>query len=308
MAWVRTDDSAPDHPKFLALHDDAAIALWWRALCYCNHNRNGGFVAAGALHKLSLAARPSALAAKLVKVGLWEATEGGFQFHDYVHYQGTREQVEEARRPVSPARQEAGRRGGQRSGEARRAKLGRSPDEAPTKPRRSQLEAQTKPDEASSKPARSQLEAPGSSRASDSGSDPLPGSQSDPELSHSARAGEAEQIDRDAESAEGSPPSSRPAALGRTVELDSARPAQDDLLRFLGDLAQIGHPWARKVHAGLGEQGWTLAPGQRETLVKIRAERTADAARPPGAHHPRGSTLQQPAPAGAPTWSVGQEI
>ena len=124
---------------------------------------------------------------------------------------------------------------------------------------------------------------------------PIPG---DPEHSHSASAVAGDDL-----------AASTPPLVERIVELDPApEPAKVDLIRFLGDLAQLGHPWATKVHNGLLEQGGRLAPGQRATLLRIRAERDAQpgaSATPPWA---RPNSLQQPAAPGDPTWSIREEV
>lgn len=63
--------------KFLEV-DDAAVALWFRAICYCNRRRTDGMVSAAALRPLSLAKRPIDVAEQLVTVGLWELVKGGW--------------------------------------------------------------------------------------------------------------------------------------------------------------------------------------------------------------------------------------
>jgi hypothetical protein len=144
MAW--TDDHAPEHEKFLALNDDAAVALWWRALCYANRQRKGGFIPTVALRLLSLADQPAAVAQKLVDVRLWETAPGGYRVHDFV--QGAPGHAAE-RQPetaltasgggLSEARREAGRRGGQASAEARRA------SKQPSKPKQTGKQHPSKP-------------------------------------------------------------------------------------------------------------------------------------------------------------------
>jgi len=117
MSWVRTDDAAPDHPKLVGL-DDTAIAMWWRGLCYASRYRTDGAIPRGALARLTRDRKPETVAARLTAAGLWEATKGGYTVHDFLEYNlSAAEQEERAR-----ARAEAGRRGGQRSGESRRGK------------------------------------------------------------------------------------------------------------------------------------------------------------------------------------------
>lgn len=127
MSWVSIDDGAPDHRKFLRLAEEekdngaAAVTLWWAALCYANRQKaRDGFIPSAKITalwpfpaKVALAA-----AAALVRVELWAVVSGGYKIHDYTEYQLSAEKL--AAR--IEARREAGRLGGQRSGEARRAK------------------------------------------------------------------------------------------------------------------------------------------------------------------------------------------
>lgn len=122
MTWVRIDDGAPEHPKQIAVGAPAAW-LWVCGLCYCNRQKKStGFIPAAKVALLYPFARPGAeaLAEKLVAAGLWEKADGGYQVHDYVEYQP------KADVDLSAKRAEAGRMGGQRSGEARRKQVASS--------------------------------------------------------------------------------------------------------------------------------------------------------------------------------------
>lgn len=100
MAWIKLDDSFGDHPKVVAAGPLAAW-LYVRGLCYCGRHLTDGFIPHAAVPTLgSFAAgrtRPQGLAEALVKVGLWEASEGGYQVHDYGSYQRSAEQVRKER-------------------------------------------------------------------------------------------------------------------------------------------------------------------------------------------------------------------
>jgi hypothetical protein len=114
MAWIRIDDQFADHPKFLEIDgdlEDAATALWVRALGYCNKHRTDGHIVKGALRRLSRASNPEAVAAELVRVGLWKTTERGWLVHDYHEYQprsekalATKEQLSAAGKKAAAAR------------------------------------------------------------------------------------------------------------------------------------------------------------------------------------------------------------
>lgn len=113
MSWVKLDDGFPDHPKVLRAGPLAAW-LWACGLAYCNRQpARDGFIPTEKVRVLYPVAAPMSLARKLVEVGLWEAVDGGYRVHDYHDYQ--------PREDLRTKRAEAGRRGGERSGEARRA-------------------------------------------------------------------------------------------------------------------------------------------------------------------------------------------
>jgi hypothetical protein len=105
VVWFKVDDSFYDHPKVFDA-PDCAVALWIRAGCWSARNLTDGFVPS------SLPARlcgdPDTAVRDLLRRGLWLRVSGGYQFHDWVDYQPTADQVEGLRRK----RAEAGRRGG----------------------------------------------------------------------------------------------------------------------------------------------------------------------------------------------------
>jgi hypothetical protein len=115
MSWVKIDDGAPDHPKQLKAGAEACW-LWVCGLAYCNRQtkRRDGFIPEEKVPALYPVRGATRLAEKLVEVGLWERVTGGYLVHDYLEFQPTAD--------LRSARAEAGRRGGVRSGEARRTK------------------------------------------------------------------------------------------------------------------------------------------------------------------------------------------
>lgn len=116
MSWVRTEDTAPDHPKLVGL-EDSEVAMWWRGLCYASRYRTDGAIPKGAIRQLSKNRKPETVAAKLVAVGLWEETPDGFRVHDYLDYNLSAAEQKE-RRDIRSA---AGKLGGKRSGSIREA-------------------------------------------------------------------------------------------------------------------------------------------------------------------------------------------
>lgn len=112
MPWVKIDDAFLRHPKARAAGKDGR-ALFIAGLCWCATHGTDGRIEAYDLPVIAAEAdvRPAATARRLVDVGLWEATDGGWLVHDYLDYNPSAAATEELR----AKRAEAGRRGGQRS-------------------------------------------------------------------------------------------------------------------------------------------------------------------------------------------------
>jgi hypothetical protein len=113
VTWVRLDDHFADHPKILGL-SDGAYRAFVDGLCYASRYLTDGHIPTAAVktitrHKL----RP---VAELIEAGLWEQNGSGVIVHDYLEFQPSRSTVEANRK----ARSTAGRKGGLRSGEAKR--------------------------------------------------------------------------------------------------------------------------------------------------------------------------------------------
>lgn len=107
MPWIRLDDQFPDHPKVV----EAGPLASWLYVCgigYCNRLLTDGFIPSGQVRKLADVDNAGDLAQRLVAVGLWDETEGGYLVHDYLDYQPSREKALELREK----RAEAGSRGG----------------------------------------------------------------------------------------------------------------------------------------------------------------------------------------------------
>jgi hypothetical protein len=91
MAWVRIHDGAMTHPKVLGL-SDRAFRLWVWGLTYAQQHLTNGW--------LPTLAIPAALAKSvkdLVMAALWEPIETGFQIHDYLDWNDSRELVTKKR-------------------------------------------------------------------------------------------------------------------------------------------------------------------------------------------------------------------
>jgi hypothetical protein len=96
MTWVRLDDGFPDHPKVDAAGPLAAW-LYVCGLAYCARFLTDGHIPADRVARLAAVAEPLALAARLVEVGLWERTTGGYRVHDYLEFQPSAERVRRER-------------------------------------------------------------------------------------------------------------------------------------------------------------------------------------------------------------------
>lgn len=86
MTWAKVDDHANEHRKQLAAGAEACW-LWTCGLMYANRQTaRDGFIpeaAVGMLYPFKSAAYAASLALRLVAVGLWEVTDGGYLVHEF---------------------------------------------------------------------------------------------------------------------------------------------------------------------------------------------------------------------------------
>lgn len=106
MPWGRLDDKANGNAKLLAL-SDSAWRMWGCGLIYCQDNLTDGFIAEHAISAFGVRAKNKELVAaelcrSLVpnKGPLWHKVEGGFQVHDYLDWNDSREEVLRERKLV----------------------------------------------------------------------------------------------------------------------------------------------------------------------------------------------------------------
>jgi len=102
MTWTKLDDHFPDHPKILAAGPTAEL-LHIHALIYCNKHLTDGFLPSDAVKRL-IHVNARGPAERLVDLGLWEKVVGGYQIHDFLEWNPSREKVL-AERARSAARQ-----------------------------------------------------------------------------------------------------------------------------------------------------------------------------------------------------------
>jgi hypothetical protein len=95
MTWAKLDDKANEHRKQLAAGAEACW-LWACGLMYANRQRaRDGFIPEAAIGMLYPFKTPKRLAERLVEVGLWERTEGGYQIHRFHYWNQNKERYED---------------------------------------------------------------------------------------------------------------------------------------------------------------------------------------------------------------------
>ena len=107
MTWGKVSDRLHAHSK--ARRAREAMALWVLALSWSCDELTDGAIPAD-MPELLIPGGDS-YAEKLVSVGLWERTESGFRFHDWLEFQPPADNERERRESVSRLRSEAGKRG-----------------------------------------------------------------------------------------------------------------------------------------------------------------------------------------------------
>lgn len=90
MPWFKVDDGLAFHPKAIEA-GNAAMGLWVRAGAWCSAHLTEGALPDHMIGTLGAQRRE---ANRLVKAGLWERTDVGYQFCDWDEYQPTKTQVE----------------------------------------------------------------------------------------------------------------------------------------------------------------------------------------------------------------------
>lgn len=110
MTWARIDDEIFFNPKVFVLSPEAKL-LYMAGIVFSSKFLTDGNIASGDAIKLARMTGldvESKLITELVSSGLWHETDNGWEIHDYLEYNPSREHVEEVRRK----RREAGKMGG----------------------------------------------------------------------------------------------------------------------------------------------------------------------------------------------------
>ena len=108
MPFLNMDDNFPDHPKVDPL-SDAAFRLHVAGMCYASKHLTNGYVPSERVPRLVPKFRKTALA-ELVG-GLWLPAVNGFEIHDYLDWNRSREEIEKDRAHLKQVRSEAGKKG-----------------------------------------------------------------------------------------------------------------------------------------------------------------------------------------------------
>lgn len=101
MPWANLDDQFPKHPKVVGL-SDAAFRLHVSGICYCAQFLTDGAIDRDVVRLLVPRYKKAALD-ELITKGQWIPTKTGFEVHDYLQWNRSREQVEAERERKSRA-------------------------------------------------------------------------------------------------------------------------------------------------------------------------------------------------------------
>lgn len=94
MGIAKFDDSIPQGPKFLKA-GPICCWLWFASVCYSHRTLTDGYLPKEIVPALVIGLKqPFVHAARLVEVGLWDDAIGGYQVHDYLHWNPSKSQVE----------------------------------------------------------------------------------------------------------------------------------------------------------------------------------------------------------------------
>jgi len=108
MPWANLDDQFPKHPKVVRL-SDAAFRLHVSGICYCAQFATNGVIDGEVVSLLVPRFRKATLDELLTK-GQWLTHPDGYEIHDYLQWNRSREQIEAERERKS----KAGRKGAEK--------------------------------------------------------------------------------------------------------------------------------------------------------------------------------------------------
>ena len=118
MTWARIDDHFHGHPKVASLgpYMLACVGLHALAISWCTDQLTDGLIPtdqvprlAGDLALLLPKGQPGELVNRLVAVGMWEETQGGYRIHDFLDYNPSKREVLQLRKTRALSGQAGGR-------------------------------------------------------------------------------------------------------------------------------------------------------------------------------------------------------
>lgn len=93
VTWLKKDDRYAEHRKIRRL-TDGAYRLHDTALLACAKDETDGLVTDHDIQDMQHGPRLRKYIPELVAAGLWEVVPGGWQIHDYLHYNPSHERLE----------------------------------------------------------------------------------------------------------------------------------------------------------------------------------------------------------------------
>lgn len=109
MPWANLDDQFPTHPKVVRL-TDPAFRLHVSGICYCAKYETNGRIDAEVVPLLAPRFKPRVLE-ELIERRLWAPIAGGYEIHDYLQWNRSKEDIAEERERKRKQRSEAGKKG-----------------------------------------------------------------------------------------------------------------------------------------------------------------------------------------------------
>jgi hypothetical protein len=87
--FVRFDHGTPEHPKVVAM-SDAAFRAWFEAICWSSRQERNGIVPKVNMLRLT---RPKVIA-ELLRIGSLSEHADGYEVHDYLDFQRSKEEID----------------------------------------------------------------------------------------------------------------------------------------------------------------------------------------------------------------------
>lgn len=111
MPWANFDDQFPKHPKVLPL-SDAAFRLHVSGICYCAQYETNGVIPEAMPPLMVVRFKPRTLT-ELIDRRLWMPHSEGYEIHDYLEWNRSKEEISAERERLRKVRSAAGKKGAQ---------------------------------------------------------------------------------------------------------------------------------------------------------------------------------------------------